>query len=395
MNPSSEWGRALPYQAAPETTVRKAQLRPNRMAALRNTVFVGVVSAFALSSSTVEAAWVSQTLIGDGNPGFTGNFGTSKDAQIDNPFGVLRGPDGALWFTEYGGQRVRRLQKNGSLATVVGDGKRGLLGNGGPGLSASLNMPHEIRFDPFGDLYIADMGNHVVRKVEMKTGKISTMAGTGLPKFGGDGGQATLAYLKQPHSIQFGRDACMYVCDTGNNLIRRISMGSGIITTFAGNGAQGVTPDGAPIQGTPLSGPRALDVDREGNLWVVTREGNQVLKLDMLRERVYVVAGTGKKGYTGDGGPAREATFNGPKGISLDPEGNAWIADTENNAVRRINGADGTIETIAGTGERGDGPDGEASQCKLARVHGIFVDADGAVYIGDSENHKIRVLKNK
>jgi streptogramin lyase len=369
--------------------------KPGCMFFIRSILSAAVSAVVVASPFTANAAWVTQTLVGDGNPGFTGNFGPAKDSQIDNPFGVLRGPDGALWFTEYGGQRVRRLLKDGSLATVVGDGKRGLLGNGGTALNASLNMPHEIRFDPFGDLYIADMGNHVIRKVEMKTGKIDTLAGTGLPKFGGDGGPAKLAYLKQPHSIQFGRDACMYVCDTGNNLIRRISMGSGIITTFAGTGAQGPTPDGAPIQGTPLSGPRALDVDREGNLWLVTREGNQVLKLDMLNERIQVIAGTGEKGYSGDGGPARQATFRGPKGISLDKDGNVWIADTENNAVRRINMATGTIETIAGTGERGDGPDGDASTCKLSRVHGVFADADGAVYIGDSENHKIRVLKNK
>jgi streptogramin lyase len=362
---------------------------------MRSTFVAALSVAVIASPLRVESAWVTQTLVGDGNPGFVANFGPAREAQIDNPFGVLRGPDGALWFTEYGGQRVRRLLKDGSLATVVGDGKRGLLGNGGAALSASLNMPHEIRFDPFGDLYIADMGNHVVRKVEMKTGKISTLAGTGLPKFGGDGGQAALAYLKQPHSIQFGRDACMYVCDTGNNLIRRVHMGSGIITSFAGTGALGVTPDGAPIRGTPLSGPRALDVDQDGNLWLVTREGNQVLKLDMLNERIYVIAGTGQKGYSGDGGPAREATFRGPKGISLDKQGNVWVADTENNAVRRINMATGTIETIAGTGERGDGPDGDALKCKLSRVHGIYADADGAVYIGDSENHRIRVLKNK
>jgi streptogramin lyase len=343
----------------------------------------------------LQAAWVTQTLVGDGNPGFSGNFGVAKDAQIDNPFGVLRGPDGAIWFTEYGGQRVRRLLKNGSLLTFAGDGRRGLLGDGGPALNASLNMPHEVRFDPFGNLYIADMGNHVIRRVDGKTGKIATFVGTGLPKFGGDGGPAHLAYLKQPHSIQFGRDACMYVCDTGNNVIRRVNMASGTITTFAGTGAPGTTPDGAPIQGTPLSGPRAMDVDREGNLWLVTREGNQVLKLDMLYERVYVIAGTGQKGYSGDGGPARNATFRSPKGISLDTQGNVWIADTENNVVRRIDMATGSIETVAGTGERGDGPDGDASQCKLSRVHGVFADADGSVYIGDSENHKIRILKNK
>jgi streptogramin lyase len=346
-------------------------------------------------SPATRAAWVTQTLVGTGNPGFTGNFGLARDAQIDNPFGVLRGPDGALWFTEYGGQRVRRLLKDGSIATFAGDGRRGLLGDGGTALRASLNMPHEVRFDPFGNLYIADMGNHVIRRVDAKSGVISTIVGTGLPKFGGDGGPAHLAYLKQPHSIQFGRDACMYVCDTGNHLIRRINMASGIITSFAGTGAPGLTADGAPIRGTPLSGPRDLDVDREGNLWLVTRDGNQVLKLDMLQERVYVIAGTGEKGYSGDGGPARNATFRSPKGISLDKQGNVWIADTENNAVRRIEIATGNIETIAGTGERGDGPDGEASKCRLARVHGVFADADGSVYIGDSENHKIRVLKNK
>jgi streptogramin lyase len=348
-----------------------------------------------MSPLPLPAAWVTQTLVGDGNAGFSGNFGLAKDAQIDNPFGVLRGPDGALWFTEYGGQRVRRLLKNGSLFTFAGDGKRALLGDGGPALNASLNMPHEVRFDPFGNLYIADMGNHVIRRVDAKTGRMSTFVGTGLPKFGGDGGPAHLAYLKQPHSIQFGRDACLYVCDTGNNVIRRINMASEIITTFAGTGALGVTPDGAPIQGTPLSGPRALDVDREGNLWLVTREGNQVLKFDMLNERVYVIAGTGEKGYSGDGGPARNATFRAPKGISLDKQGNVWVADTENNAVRRIDMTTGTIETVAGTGERGDGPDGDAGKCKLSRVHGVFADADGAVYIGDSENHKIRVLRNK
>ena len=382
-------------QKAAEATDRNPKTGPGWIPRMRRILFFAACAACAVTPVAIEAAWVTQTLIGDGNPGFTGNFGPAKEAQIDNPFGVLRGPDGALWFTEYGGQRVRRLLKDGSLATVVGDGKRGLLGNGGPALSASLNMPHEIRFDPFGDLYIADMGNHVVRKVEMKTGKITTLAGTGLPKFGGDGGPAKLAYLKQPHSIQFGRDACMYVCDTGNNLIRRVNMGSGIITSFAGTGAMGVTPDGAPIRGTPLSGPRALDVDKEGNLWVVTRDGNQVLKLDMLNERIHVIAGTGEKGYSGDGGPARKATFHGPKGISVDKDGNVWIADTENNAVRRINMATGKIETIAGTGERGDGPDGDALKCKLSRVHGVFADADGAVYIGDSENHRIRVLKDK
>jgi sugar lactone lactonase YvrE len=307
----------------------------------------------------------------------------------------VRGPDGALCFTESGGHRVRKILKDGTLVPVAGTGKRAYEGDRGSALQAALNMPNEIRFDPFGNLYIADMGNHVVRKVDAKTGIISTVAGTGLANFGGDGGPAIIAYLRQPHSIQFSRDACMYICDIGNNVIRRMNMDSGIISTFAGTGSPGTTPDGAPIQGTPLKGPRALDVDREGNLWLLTRDGNQIFKFEMLADRISLIAGTGARGYGGDGKPAREALFNGPKGISIDAQGNIWVADTENHVVRRIDAKTRVIETIAGTGERGDGPDGEAIKCRLARPHGVYADKDGAVYVTDSENHKLRVIRNK
>ena len=172
-------------------------------------------------------------------------------------------------------------------------------------------------------------------------------------------------------------------------------MNTGIISTVAGTGRPGPTPDGAPIAGTPLRGPRGIDFDKEGNLWVVTQEGNQVFKVDFKAGRMVLMAGTGAKGFTGNGGPARVATFRGPKGIALDSEGNAWIADTENNAVRMIDSKTGRLELMVGTGERGDGPDGDPLHCRLARVHGIFIDSDGSVYIGDSESHCIRVMRKK
>ncbi|HTN75919.1 MAG TPA: hypothetical protein VL096_11760, partial [Pirellulaceae bacterium] len=284
---------------------------------------------------------------------------------------------------------------DGKLQTVAGTGKSGYTGDGGPALQATFNLPHEIRFDKHGDLYVVDMANNAVRKVALKTGVITTIAGTGKAGYSGDGGPAAEAQLKQPHSIQFGPDGDLYICDIGNNVIRKVAMKTGIISTFAGTGQAGPTPDGAPIAGTPLRGPRSLDFDKDGNLWLCTREGNQVFKFDLKTAKIQHIAGTGKKGFTGNGGPAKMATLSGPKGIAIDGDGNAWLIDTESHSVRVVNAKTGNLELIAGTGEKGDGPDDDPLKCKLARPHGVYVDADGSVFIGDSETHRVRVLRKK
>jgi sugar lactone lactonase YvrE len=337
--------------------------------------------------------WETATVAGTGVRGFSGDGGPATQAQINDPFGVIRGPDGALWFCEYGGQRVRKITPDGIIHTVVGNGKAAYSGDGGPALEASLNKPHEIRFDRKGDLYIVDMVNHAVRKVEMKTGTIRTLAGTGQPGYSGDGGPAAQAQLNQPHSIQFDPRGDLYICDIRNHVIRKVDMKTGVISTFAGTGKAGATPDGATIRGTPLRGPRSLDFDADGNLWLATREGNQVFKFDLKKGVIHHVAGTGAKGFTGNGGPAKLATLSGPKGIAIAPSGNVYLADTESHTVRMIDVKKGTLELVAGTGEKGDGPDGDPLGCKMARLHGVFVDRDGSVYIGDSEAHRVRVLR--
>jgi streptogramin lyase len=350
---------------------------------------------FVLTAPLGAAEWTIATFAGTGTAGYSGDGGPATAAQIDNPFGLVRGPDGALWFCEYTGQRIRRVTPDGKIQTMAGTGKKGYSGDGGPALQATFNLPHEIRFDKAGNYYIADMTNHVVRKVDGRTGVISTFAGTGTAGYSGDGGPANKALLKQPHSIQFGADGSLYICDIGNNAIRKVDMKTGLISTFAGTGKPGDTPDGAPIAGTPIKGPRSLDVDKDGNLWLVTREGNQVLKLDLKAGKYHLIAGSGKKGFTGNGGPALQATLSGPKGIAIDAEGNAWLADTESHTVRMVNAKTGQLELIAGTGEKGNGPDGDPLKCQMARLHGIFVDADGSVFIGDSESHRVRVLRKK
>ncbi len=355
-----------------------------------------ILLSLILSLSTAIASeWTISTFAGTGVQGGSGDGGPAIAAQTNNPFGVVRGPDGAIWFCEYKGQRIRRVAPDGTISTIAGTGQTGYSGDGGPAMQATFNLPHELRFDAKGDLYIVDMLNHVVRKIDMKTRTISTFAGTGQPGYSGDGGPANRAQLKNPHSIQFNPEGDLFICDIGNHVIRRIDMKSGTISTFAGTGKAGATPDGSPIAGTPLKGPRSLDFDKQGNLWLATREGNQVFKFDLQARKIFHIAGTGKKGFTGNGGPAKIATLSGPKGISVDADGNVWLADCESHSIRMINMKTGTIELVVGTNVKGDGPDGDPLQCKLARPHGIYCDANGTIFIGDSESHRVRLLKRK
>jgi streptogramin lyase len=318
---------------------------------------------------------------------------TTLDVRLDQPFGLTTGPDGALYVCDANDHRVIRIDvKSGKFSTFAGSGHKGYSGDGGPATAASLSEPYELVFDSRGDLYFVERLNHTVRKVDHATGNISTLAGTGTEGDSGDGGPAVKAQLRQPHSIALAPDGRLLVCDILNYRIRAIDLKTGTIDTWAGTGKRAPTPDSAPITGTPLNGPRALARDRAGNFYLVLREGNTVYRLDTKSGQMNRIAGTGEKGYSGDGSDARTARLSGPKGVACAPDGSIYIADTENHAIRRID-TGGIITTVAGTGERGDGPDGDPLHTKLARPHGIFVDAKGVVYIGDSENHRVRVLR--
>ncbi|MEX0935430.1 MAG: hypothetical protein WD013_00910 [Gemmatimonadota bacterium] len=316
------------------------------------------------------------------------------DTPVNNPYGIVPGPDGALYFCEVDTGRIRRLDPlRNQIATIAGTGESGYSGDGGPALTASFSAPHELRFDSRGSLFIVERDAHVVRRIDGSTRIVSTVAGTGEAGYSGDGGPARRAQLRQPHSIAFDAEGNLLVCDIGNQRVRLIDLPGGEIRTFAGTGAREATPDEAPIEGTPLLGPRSLDTDGAGNVYLVLREGNAVFRLDPTAGRLERIAGTGETGFTGDGGPAREATFNGPKGIAYSAsEHSLYIVDTENHAIRRMSLETGTIETVLGTGERADGPDGDPLRCRLARPHGVCVHRR-IVYVTDSENHRIRGLE--
>jgi DNA-binding beta-propeller fold protein YncE len=363
--------------------VSEYPVRRDTLISMRTGMLAAALSLTLLSAADKKTV----TLIGTGVAG-------SENGQINNPYGLVTGPDGALYICEIGNHRVGRLDlKTKQYTIVAGTAKMGYSGDGGPATKAELNEPYEIRFDRAGNMFFVEMKNNIVRRVDKKTGTISTVAGTGKPGFSGDGGPANKAQFNQPHSIAFDPKGRLLICDIANHRVRRVDMKTGIIETWGGTGEKKPTPDGSTVKGTPLNGPRAIALDPQGNLYIALREGNSVYKIDGKTEKITHLAGTGKQGNTGNGGPAKEATLSGPKGISWSPDGAVYIADTESHSIRRIDLKTGMISTAAGAGQRGDGPDGDPLQCKMSRPHGIFIDKKGRIFIGDSEAHRVRLLE--
>lgn len=355
-----------------------------------------VAATISAGHSVVLGQTTIETIAGTGLPNDNGRNGPATEMNIDQPFGVEVGPDGALYICEVGHHRVRRLDLvKQQLATVAGTGVKGYSGDGGRAVDAKLNEPYEVRFDRGGNLYFVEMRNHLVRRVEKTTGRISTVAGDGQPGFQGDGGAATAARLRDPHSIAFDARDRLYIADIGNHRIRRVDLKTGRIDTVAGTGEKKLPRDGVAATGEPLYGPRALFIVND-NLWIALREGNSIWRLKLKENTLHHEAGNGAKGYSGDGGPARLATFDGPKGIAVTPDGDVAIVDTENQAIRLIDHQTGVIRTVAGggPGARGYAGDGDlAIKAKLDRPHGICVGADGSLFVGDTNNHRVRRVR--
>ncbi len=351
------------------------------------------IAAWCVVTSCVSAA-VIDTVAGTGEAENNGDQGIATKINVGDPFGVELGPHGALYVTEVRNHRVRRVDlATGKISTVAGTGRRGYSGDGGPATAADLNEPYEVRFDSAGNMYFVEMQNHVVRRVDADSGVITTIAGTGVAGFGGDGGPATEAMFHRPHSIALDGQGHLYIADIGNHRIRRLDLETGIVDSIAGTPNKRLPVDGQVAKGQPILGPRALFIDGD-TMWIALREGHSVWRMNLQKGRLHQVAGTGDRGYSGDGGPAKLATFDGPKGLAVGPEGHVYVVDTENQAIRKIDMETGLISTIVGTGQRGGAGDGGlATAAKLARPHGICVGPDGTLFIGDTLNHRVRVVR--
>lgn len=336
------------------------------------------------------------TVAGTGTPTNNGDSGAAAEINVGQPFGVEIGPEGALYITEVLNHRVLKLdRKSGQITTVAGCGRKGYSGDGGPATKAELNEPYEVRFDSDGNMFFVEMQNHLVRRVDAKSGMISTVAGTGVAGFGGDGGPAIKAQFKQPHSIALDSRGGLYIADIGNHRIRRVDLKTGMIESVAGSEEKRLPIEGQLAKGTPVLGPRALFID--GNtMWVALREGHSVWRIELSEGKWHHVAGTGKRGFTGDGGPAKDATFDGPKGIAIGPDKNVYVADTENHAIRKIDIKTGMISTVAGSGPQSGGLGGDggpATKARMDRPHGVCLDSAGAIFIGDTLNHRVRQVR--
>jgi uncharacterized protein (TIGR03437 family) len=328
------------------------------------------------------------TLAGGGTP--VGNNGPATSAQLGTPSGVALDSAGNIYIVDADSHLVWKVS-NGAIIPVAGNRTSGFSGDNGPSTSAQLNSPFSVTVDSAGNLYIADSGNNRVRKIS--NGVITTVAGNGTTGFSGDNGPATSAQLYFPTGVAVDSAGNLYIADSGNNRVRKVA--NGVITTVAGNGTAGFTGDNIPATASPLGVPVGVAVDATGNLYISEDQSAGLAANTRIRKVssgvITTVAGNGMAGFSGDNGLATSAELWEPAGIAVDSAGNLFIADVINQRIRKVSG--GVITTVAGNGTEGfSGDNGPAFNAQLSGPQGVAIDSSGNVYIADGRNHRIRLL---
>jgi sugar lactone lactonase YvrE len=361
-----------------------AQLNHPTSVVFNGTLYVADANNYRVRKFTVGGTIT--TIAGNGTPSLFGDGGAATSAQVGNPYAVAVDAAGNEYVADNQNDVIRKIDVNGLITTVAGNGTNGYSGDQGPATSAQLNDPRGVAVDANGNIYISDTGNQRIRRVDFVTGKIATIAGTGTRGYSGEG-LATSAKIDSPRGLAIDASGNVYIADTGNNRVRKVT--GTTISTFAGTGIAGFSGDGGLAGAAQLSGPRGLAIKSNGEV-VISDTGNNRVRQVAPSGIITTVAGTGVGGPAGDGGPATTAQLNFPFGLAVDGSGNLFIADTSNHKIRVV-GTGGTISTVVafcGAGFAGDG--GVATLAHLNTPYGVAVDSLGNVLIADAANNRIR-----
>lgn len=352
------------------------------------------LAVLVITMQTPTRAPIVTTVAGSGVIAFSADGSRPTETALARPLAIALDRKDQLYMID--GDRVRKVGST-AVITVVGTGQSGYSGDGAPATAARLNAPRALAFDSQGNLFIADTLNHAVRCVDAH-GVITTVAGTGEAGSSGDGGPATSARLSSPSGVAVGFGGTLYIADSGNNRIRSVAP-NGSITSYAGTGEPRYAGDGGPATSAPLNSPQGLALDSEGNLYIVDTLNDRVRRVD-LEGTITTFAGSGVRSFAGDGGPARVAALSlaaGPlesagQALAVDTQGNLYIADADNQRIRRV-GLNGVITTVAGSGQAGySGDGGPATSAAFNAPLGVAADLYGNIYIADTKNGRIREL---
>ena len=332
------------------------------------------------------------TVAGNGTPGFSGDEGPAPSAMLSDIDGVAVDGAGNLYIVDSSNERIRRVDAATQvITTAAGNGLFGFSGDGGPATSAEFNDIDGVGVDAQGDIFIADTGNNRIREVDAATGIVKTVVGNGAAVFAGDGGPAPLASLHSPGGVAVDAQHNIYIADAYNNRIRRVDSLTGIITTVAGNGAATFYGDGGPAISAGLHYPGGVGIDTQDNVYIADTFSGRIRRVDSATGFITTVAGNGTQEFGGDGGPAIAASVNVPGGVIAGMAGSLFIADTGNQRVRKVDGFTGVITTVAGTGAAsfsGDG--GPALLAGLNYPAGMAADNAGNLFIADDNNNRVR-----
>jgi len=321
--------------------------------------------------------------------GYSGDGGLAINAEFWYPMSVAVDLTGNVYIADSYNNRIRKINTSGIITTFAGDSIQGYSGDGGLSNHASLNHPYGVSTDAAGNVYIVDEYNQCIRKVNTG-GIIATIAGNGTYGFSGDGAAATNAELGVPYNVTTDALGNLYIVDSYNHRIRKVST-SGIISTFAGNGVQGYTGDGGYATNAELNYPEGVAVDFKGNVYIADSDNQRIRKVS-ANGIITTFAGIGTRGMSGDGGVATNAQLGSPSGITTDTVGNLYISDAFNNNIRKVD-ANGIISTIAGNGTQGySGDGGLAINAALYSPTGVAVDYVGNIFIADLGNNRIRKI---